>query len=183
MEHGTAQASDAESKMNSVERMGEYGSLPEEAPAEDPPPRPPPAPPPPAPDWPSDGRLEVTDLVLRYRPDLPQVLRGVSFAVASGEKVGIVGRTGSGKSSLLLALFRLVEPEAGRVTVAGADTRALGLRRLRRALAMIPQDPFLYSGSLRDNLARGRGRAGLSFGSQYSQTSVSHDPLPSPIFF
>jgi ATP-binding cassette subfamily C (CFTR/MRP) protein 1 len=148
MEHGTAQASEAESKMNSVERMLEYNAEPEEASLLTPPvaaaalPQ----------DWPAHGALTVEKLVLRYRPDLPPVLRGISFEVASGQKIGIVGRTGSGKSSLFLALFRMVEPLSGRVLLGGADTASLGLHPLRRAMAMIPQDPFMFGGSVRTNL-------------------------------
>ena len=89
--------------------------------------------------WPATGALCVEKLVLRYRPDLPPVLRGISFEVAPGEKIGIVGRTGSGKSSLFLALFRMVEPASGRVLLGGADTATIGLHPLRRAMAMIPQ--------------------------------------------
>jgi ATP-binding cassette subfamily C (CFTR/MRP) protein 1 len=134
--------------MNSVERMLEYGHEREEAPLDTsavvaaalPA------------DWPAHGALCVEKLVLRYRPELPPVLRGVSFEVASGQKVGIVGRTGSGKSSLFLALFRMVEPSAGRVLLGGADTATLGLHPLRRAMAMIPQDPFMFGGSVRTNL-------------------------------
>ena len=102
--------------------------------------------------WPATGALCVEKLVLRYRPDLPPVLRGISFEVAPGEKIGIVGRTGSGKSSLFLALFRMVEPASGRVLLGGADTATIGLHPLRRAMAMIPQDPFMFGGSVRTNL-------------------------------
>ncbi len=148
MEHGTAQASEAETKMNSVERMLEYDTQPEEASRETPPvvlatlPA----------GWPLAGSLSVEKLELRYRPELPHVLRGISFDVDAGQKVGIVGRTGSGKSSLFMALFRMVEPCGGRVVLGGADTRTLGLHTLRRAMAMIPQDPFMFGGSIRLNL-------------------------------
>jgi ATP-binding cassette subfamily C (CFTR/MRP) protein 1 len=86
---------------------------------------------------------------MRYRPHLPPVLRGVSFRVAHGEKVGVVGRTGAGKSSVLLALFRVVEAAAGRVLVDGVDAATLPLWRLRRAMAIIPQTPTLFAGTLR----------------------------------
>jgi ATP-binding cassette subfamily C (CFTR/MRP) protein 1 len=148
MEHGTAQASEAESKMNSVERMLEYGKEDEEASLETPPVA---AAALPA-AWPATGALAVEKLVLRYRAELPPVLRGISFEVASGEKIGIVGRTGSGKSSLFLALFRMVEPASGRVLLGGADTSTIGLHPLRRSMAMIPQDPFMFGGSVRTNL-------------------------------
>lgn len=91
-------------------------------------------------------------LVLRYRPGLPLVLKGVSFEVAPGEKVGLVGRTGSGKSSLLLALFRMVEPVSGRVLLDGMDIGTVGLTHLRSVMSIIPQDPFMFSGTVRHNL-------------------------------
>lgn len=148
MEHGTAQASEAETKMNSVERMLEYDAQPKEAPLDTPLvvaaalPQ----------GWPLTGDLSVEKLVLRYRPELPDVLCGVSFSVSSGQKIGIVGRTGSGKSSLFMALFRMVEPVSGRVLLSGQDTSLLGLHALRREMAMIPQDPFMFGGSIRLNL-------------------------------
>ena len=146
MERGTAQASDAESKMNSVERMGEYDRMPEEAPHELPTDAALP------PSWPASGALVVENLVVRYRPELPPVLRGVSFALETSQKLGIVGRTGSGKSSLVLALLRIVEPQSGRVLLEGVDVAKIGLARLRNAFAVIPQDPFVFAGSLRANL-------------------------------
>ena len=89
---------------------------------------------------------------VRYRPDLPLVLKGVSLEVRGGEKAGIVGRTGSGKSTLVSALFRLVEPCSGSLRIDGLDCLALGLADLRSRLAIIPQDPTLFSGTVRYNL-------------------------------
>ncbi|CAM9846341.1 unnamed protein product, partial [Heterosigma akashiwo] len=102
--------------------------------------------------WPGAGALEVKDLVLRYPGTERPVLRGLSFAVPAGARVGVVGRTGAGKTSLVLALFRLVEPAAGAIWLDGVDTGKLGLHDLRRALAAIPQDPVLFAGTLRTNL-------------------------------
>jgi ABC-type multidrug transport system fused ATPase/permease subunit len=96
--------------------------------------------------------IEFDDLCLRYRPELPLVLRGVSMRVVAGEKVGICGRTGAGKSSLMAALFRVCSFDSGRVLIDGVDVQRLKLRELRRGLAIIPQDPVLYSGTLRDNV-------------------------------
>jgi ABC-type multidrug transport system fused ATPase/permease subunit len=111
------------------------------------------APAPPA-AWPATGSIEFRDYRMRYRPGTPEVLHGVNFAVAGGEKVGIVGRTGSGKSSIMVSLFRLVDEacHSGRIAVDGVDIDTLGLARLRRELAIIPQDPTLFSGTLRTNL-------------------------------
>ncbi len=106
--------------------------------------------------WPSAGSVTFTDVVMRYKPQLPAVLRRVTFTVAGGEKVGVVGRTGAGKSSLLSCLFRIVEVQQGSVTVDGVDAAALPLWRLRRALAIIPQTPVLFSGTLRFNVDVGR---------------------------
>ncbi|NXA51711.1 MRP7 protein, partial [Nothocercus julius] len=103
-------------------------------------------------DWPSQGHVEFQEVVLAYRAGLPNALDGVSFALYPGEKVGIVGRTGSGKSTLFLALFRMMELKAGRILLDGVDSRLVGLKDLRSRLAIIPQDPFLFSGSIRENL-------------------------------
>ncbi|XP_069930768.1 ATP-binding cassette sub-family C member 10 isoform X2 [Oryctolagus cuniculus] len=102
--------------------------------------------------WLAQGSVEFQDVVLVYRPGLPHALDGVTFCVQPGEKLGIVGRTGSGKSSLLLVLFRLLEPSSGRVLLDGVDTRQLQLAELRSQLAIIPQEPFLFSGTVRENL-------------------------------
>nr|XP_028580133.1 multidrug resistance-associated protein 7 isoform X1 [Podarcis muralis]XP_028580134.1 multidrug resistance-associated protein 7 isoform X1 [Podarcis muralis]XP_028580135.1 multidrug resistance-associated protein 7 isoform X1 [Podarcis muralis]XP_028580136.1 multidrug resistance-associated protein 7 isoform X1 [Podarcis muralis]XP_028580137.1 multidrug resistance-associated protein 7 isoform X1 [Podarcis muralis]XP_028580138.1 multidrug resistance-associated protein 7 isoform X1 [Podarcis mu len=105
-----------------------------------------------SPDWPSQGHIEFQQVVLAYRPDLPNALDGVTFTIYSGEKVGIVGRTGSGKSTLFLALFRMVELKAGRILLDNIDSHSVGLKALRSKLAIIPQDPFLFSGTIRENL-------------------------------
>lgn len=89
---------------------------------------------------------------MRYRATLDPVLQRVSFKVQPGDKVGIVGRTGSGKSSLIVTLFRLVEPYEGAIMLDGVDLLQMGLTDLRSRLAAIPQDPVLFSGSLRGNL-------------------------------
>jgi ABC-type multidrug transport system fused ATPase/permease subunit len=102
--------------------------------------------------WPSKGALRFENLQLRYRPELPLVLHGVDMDVAGGEKVGICGRTGAGKSSLMIALFRICEFDAGIVYIDGINISKVKLVDLRRSLAIIPQDPVLYSGTLRENL-------------------------------
>ncbi|NWH86570.1 MRP7 protein, partial [Aegithalos caudatus] len=103
-------------------------------------------------DWPSKGLVEFQQVVLAYRAGLPNALNGVSFTVYPGEKLGIVGRTGSGKSTLFLALFRMVEMKSGQILLDGVDSQLVGLEELRSRLAIIPQDPFLFSGSIRENL-------------------------------
>ncbi|NXY47604.1 MRP7 protein, partial [Ceuthmochares aereus] len=103
-------------------------------------------------DWPSQGLVEFQQVVLAYRAGLPNALDGVNFTVYPGEKVGIVGRTGSGKSTLFLALFRMLELKSGRILLDGVDSKLVGLEELRSRLAIIPQDPFLFSGSIRENL-------------------------------
>ncbi|KAM7318619.1 hypothetical protein ACRRTK_021731 [Alexandromys fortis] len=102
--------------------------------------------------WLTRGSVEFQDVVLVYRPGLPNALDRVTFRVEPGEKLGIVGRTGSGKSSLFSVLFRLLEPSAGRVLLDGVDTSQLELAELRSQLAVIPQEPFLFSGTVRENL-------------------------------
>ncbi|NWV84549.1 MRP7 protein, partial [Dasyornis broadbenti] len=103
-------------------------------------------------DWPSRGLVEFQQVVMAYRAGLPNALDGVSFTVYPGEKLGIVGRTGSGKSTLFLALFRMVELKSGQILLDGVDSQLVGLEELRSRLAIIPQDPFLFSGSIRENL-------------------------------
>ncbi|KAM3623239.1 uncharacterized protein V6R79_008886 [Siganus canaliculatus] len=102
--------------------------------------------------WPEQGWLEFRAVVLAYREGLPNALDGVSLVVRPGEKVGIVGRTGSGKSTLFLALFRMVELNQGQILLDGLDISTVGLAQLRSRLAIIPQDPFLFSGTIRENL-------------------------------
>ena len=102
--------------------------------------------------WPTEGRLEVEGLVVRYAPDLPPVLKGLSFTIAKNQRIGVVGRTGAGKSSLTLALFRFLEASAGSIHIDGLDISKIGLHDLRSRLAIIPQDPVLFSGTLRSNL-------------------------------
>ncbi|XP_051528611.1 ATP-binding cassette sub-family C member 10-like isoform X2 [Myxocyprinus asiaticus] len=102
--------------------------------------------------WPEQGRVEFIGAVLAYRPGLPNALDGVNLEVLPGERVGIVGRTGSGKSSLFLALFRMVELNQGQILLDGVDISSVRLSHLRSKLAIIPQDPFLFSSSVRENL-------------------------------
>ncbi|XP_033985639.1 multidrug resistance-associated protein 7 isoform X2 [Trematomus bernacchii] len=104
------------------------------------------------PAWPHQGGLELHNVALSYREGLPNALDGVSMVVRPGEKLGIVGRTGSGKSTLFLALFRMVELDQGHILLDGLDISTVGLDQLRSRLAIIPQDPFLFSGSIRENL-------------------------------
>ncbi|KAK9267442.1 hypothetical protein L1049_009868 [Liquidambar formosana] len=139
------QASRAENSLNAVERVGTYIDLPSEAPTIIESNRPPPG-------WPLLGSIKFEDVVLRYRPELPPVLHGLSFMISPSEKVGIVGRTGAGKSSMLNALFRIVELEKGRILIDDCDISKFGLTDLRKFLSIIPQSPVLFSGTVRFNL-------------------------------
>ncbi|KAJ3220874.1 hypothetical protein HK099_003938 [Clydaea vesicula] len=135
---------DIESQIISVERIKEYMELPNEAPFKIEgvnPPR----------DWPN-GKIEFKKYGCRYREGLDLVLKEVDFQVMPREKIGIVGRTGAGKSSLTVALFRLIEPSMGTIVIDGVDIRILGLHDLRSRLTIIPQDPFVFSGTIRENL-------------------------------
>jgi ABC-type multidrug transport system fused ATPase/permease subunit len=128
--------------MNAAERIIEYANLPTESlDGADPPAA-----------WPSEGRLEVNDLVVGYAPDLPPVLKGLTFRVERNERIGVVGRTGAGKSSLTLALFRFLEAREGSIHIDGLDISKIKLHALRSRLAIIPQDPVLFSGTIRSNL-------------------------------
>lgn len=102
--------------------------------------------------WPKKGHLVFRDVCVRYDPSLPWALNGVSFQLLPGDKVVVVGRKGSGKSTLLLALFRLVEAARGQILVDDVDVATLPLHQLRRGLSIVPQNPLMYSGTVRSNL-------------------------------
>ena len=90
---------------------------------------------------------------MRYQPELPLVLKNISLEIKGKEKIGIVGRTGAGKSSIIQALFRIVEPEEGSVyEINGSDALRLGLHTLRQSISVIPQTPFLFKGSIKSNI-------------------------------
>lgn len=102
--------------------------------------------------WPSKGRIELQELKLRYRPNAPLVLKGITCTFKEGSRVGVVGRTGSGKTTLISALFRLVEPASGKIYIDGLDITSIGLKDLRMKLSIIPQEPTLFRGSVRTNM-------------------------------
>ncbi|XP_030369087.1 multidrug resistance-associated protein 1-like isoform X1 [Scaptodrosophila lebanonensis] len=138
--------SDIETNIVSVERIKEYGESKQEAAWELEKDKSM------SKNWPEEGCVSFENLKVRYREGLDLVLHGVTFHVGGGEKIGIVGRTGSGKSSLMLSMFRIIEASEGRILIDGTDIASLGLHMLRSRLSIIPQDPVLFSGSLRINL-------------------------------
>ena len=89
---------------------------------------------------------------VRYRPNTPLVLKGITVSIHGGEKVGVVGRTGSGKSTLVQVFFRLVEPSGGKIIVDGIDIGKIGLHDLRSRFGIIPQEPVLFEGTVRSNI-------------------------------
>ncbi|XP_075034070.1 ATP-binding cassette sub-family C member 3 isoform X2 [Mixophyes fleayi] len=137
--------SDLETNIVAVERVKEYSETETEASwtIED---KKPPA------GWPSNGEVVLSNYSVRYRPGLDLVLKNLSLNVKGGEKVGIVGRTGAGKSSMTLCLFRILEAAEGIITIDGINISEIGLHDLRSMLTIIPQDPVLFSGTLRMNL-------------------------------
>uniref|UniRef100_A0A1X7UX79 ABC-type glutathione-S-conjugate transporter n=1 Tax=Amphimedon queenslandica TaxID=400682 RepID=A0A1X7UX79_AMPQE len=137
--------SDLESSLVSVERIKEYLDLPSEAPEIIHDNRP-------DPNWPEDGSIQFNKYATRYRPGLDLVLKNISCYIPGGQKVGIVGRTGAGKSSLTISLFRIIEADKGSISIDGIDISMIGLSDLRSQLTIIPQDPLLFSGTLRFNL-------------------------------
>lgn len=134
-----------EQNMNSVERVKEYLDVDQEARAVIPETRP-------SGNWPSQGAIEFINYSTRYRSGLEPVLKNVTFSVRPGERVGIVGRTGAGKSSLALALFRGLEAEDGKILIDNVDIGLIGLQDLRESITMVPQDPTLFTGTIRSNL-------------------------------
>ncbi len=140
------QVADAANNMNSVERLHEYTTeIPQEAPAETtgfelPA------------NWPARSHISFRDVEMRYREGLPLVLHGLSIDVRPGERLGIVGRTGAGKSSIMAALFRMVELSGGSIWIDDIDISTVGLRDLRSRMSIIPQDPTLFRGTVRSNL-------------------------------
>ncbi|PVG03230.1 P-loop containing nucleoside triphosphate hydrolase protein [Serendipita vermifera] len=140
------QTAEVENDMNSAERILHYANeIEQEPPSQRPEHKPPP-------EWPQRGEIQIQNISLRYRPGLPIVLKGISLDIKGGEKIGIIGRTGSGKSSLMACMFRLVELSEGKIMVDGIDISQLGLDDLRSKIAIIPQDPLLFSGTMRTNL-------------------------------
>lgn len=136
---------EAQQNMNSVERVKEYLEVDQEAEAVVVDKRPPSG-------WPTKGAVKFVSYSTRYRPDLDFVLKDVTFSVLPGERVGIVGRTGAGKSSLALALFRGLEAEQGQIIIDGVDIGRIGLQDLRENITIVPQDPTLFTGTIRSNL-------------------------------
>ncbi|KAI0433041.1 multidrug resistance-associated protein, partial [Xylaria sp. FL1042] len=134
-----------EQNMNSVERVKEYLDVEQEPPAINEKNRPPN-------NWPAHGSVEFIGYSTRYRKELDPVLRNVTFKIEPREKVGIVGRTGAGKSSLTLAIFRALEAETGKILIDDVDIGLIGLKDLRQAITIVPQDPTLFTGSIRTNL-------------------------------
>ncbi|KAK9456564.1 P-loop containing nucleoside triphosphate hydrolase protein [Dipodascopsis uninucleata] len=134
-----------EMNMNSIERIDEYLYIDQEADQIVPENRPPPG-------WPKKGAISVDNLSLRYAPGLPKVIKDVSFNVKPTHKIGIVGRTGAGKSTIASAFFRFLEAETGKIVIDGIDISKIGLYDLRSSITIIPQDPTLFTGTVRSNL-------------------------------
>ncbi|XP_076194947.1 ATP-binding cassette sub-family C member 2 isoform X3 [Aptenodytes patagonicus] len=137
-------SSELETNIVAVERVHEYTKVKNEAPwvTEKRPPR----------GWPSKGEIQFIDYKVRYRPELELVLQGITCNIGSTEKVGVVGRTGAGKSSLTNCLFRVLEAAGGTIIIDEVDIATIGLHDLRQNLTIIPQDPVLFTGTLRMNL-------------------------------
>ncbi|KAI3323118.1 ATP-binding cassette transporter protein [Xylariaceae sp. AK1471] len=144
LQFAVRQLAEVENGMNAVERLLHYGTqLEEEAPEHTVDVRP---------SWPEKGEIVFDNVEMRYRANLPLVLKGLSIHVKGGERIGIVGRTGAGKSSIMSTLFRIVEISGGHITIDGIDISTIGLYDLRSRLAIIPQDPTLFRGTVRSNL-------------------------------
>ncbi|XP_068605615.1 multidrug resistance-associated protein 1 [Brachionichthys hirsutus] len=138
-------SSDVETNIVAVEKVKEYSDTEKEAEWKHTPSRLPPA-------WPTDGCIDFRGFSLRYHSNLEPAICDITINIKGGEKVGIVGRTGAGKSSLTLGLFRIIEANEGHIFIDGVDIAQLGLHELRSRITIIPQDPVLFSGTLRMNL-------------------------------
>ncbi|CAF2747057.1 unnamed protein product [Rotaria sp. Silwood2] len=138
-------ASDIETNIVSVERVNEYTALKPEAPWEISNKKPPP-------DWPNTGEIQINNLSIRYRENLELVLQDITVNIQSGEKIGIIGRTGSGKSSFCIALFRIIEPANGEIIIDNVDIRHIGLHDVRSRITIIPQDAVIFAGTVRFNV-------------------------------
>ncbi|XP_020553867.1 ABC transporter C family member 3 isoform X2 [Sesamum indicum] len=134
-----------ENRIISVERILQYTSIPIEPPLVVESNRP-------ESHWPIHGEVNIQDLQVRYAPHMPFVLRGLTCTFFGGKKTGIVGRTGSGKSTLIQTLFRIVEPTVGQILIDGVNISSIGLHDLRSRLSIIPQDPTMFEGTVRSNL-------------------------------
>ncbi|XP_038682857.1 ABC transporter C family member 14-like [Tripterygium wilfordii] len=134
-----------ENKMVSVERVKQFTKIPAEAEWELKERQP-------LPSWPAHGNVDLENLQVRYRPNTPLVLKGITLRIHGGEKIGVVGRTGSGKSTLVQVFFRLVEPSGGSIIVDGIDICTLGLHDLRSRFGIISQEPVLFEGTVRSNV-------------------------------
>ncbi|KAL0104962.1 hypothetical protein PUN28_016536 [Cardiocondyla obscurior] len=145
LQYGIKQSTETMSLMISVERVLQYTNIPQESQitSDDPPP----------PTWPSQGRLILKDVSMKYHKDDSPVLKNLNVSIEPGWKVGVVGRTGAGKSSLISALFRLFnEGLEGEIKIDGRDTSTVSLSELRNKISIIPQEPVLFSETLRYNL-------------------------------
>ena len=134
--------SNFEQKAVSTERIIEYMNLPQEPAAI--------VEPGPRESWPESGAIEISDLEIKYAPELPTILKGISLNIPGKQKVGVVGKTGCGKSTLASAFFRFVEPTSGSIKIDGVNISSLGLEQLRSRLTIVPQDPVILSGVLRE---------------------------------
>lgn len=142
------QTVEVETNIVSVERVLEYARLKSEAPEVIHRSRPPIS-------WPASGAVHFNNYSTRYREGLELVLKNINLDIKPHEKIGVVGRTGAGKSSLTLALFRIIEAAEGNISIDSLNTSTIGLLDLRRRLAIIPQDAALFEGTIRDNLDPG----------------------------
>ncbi|XP_025200376.1 probable multidrug resistance-associated protein lethal(2)03659, partial [Melanaphis sacchari] len=145
LQWGIRQLAELDNQMTSVERVVEYTNIPQEAALESPVDKKPPK------EWPDKGQIAFENFYLRYSSDTEHVLKNLNIQIQAMEKIGIVGRTGAGKSSLIAALFRLAFNE-GNITIDGIEIHEIGLHDLRFKISIIPQEPVLFSGSMRKNL-------------------------------
>ena len=161
---------EVETNIVSVERVLEYARLPSEAPDVISKHRP-------KFSWPGQGAVDFRNYSARYRPGLDLILKNINLNIKSHEKIGVVGRTGAGKSSLTLALFRIIEPDAGNISIDDLNTSTIGLLDLRGRLAIIPQDAALFEGTIRDNLDPGHIHDDTELWSVLGESTAGYDDV------
>ncbi|CAI6285620.1 unnamed protein product [Periconia digitata] len=170
LQFGARQMTEVENNMNATERVHYYVTQLEQEEPKEPPPHVV------SETWPDKGEIIFRDIHMRYREGLPLVLKDFNLHIMGGERIGIIGRTGAGKSSVLNALFRMVNLSSGTISVDGIDITDISLKTLRSRISIIPQDPVLFRGTIRSNLDPFNQHSDHELWNVLRQVSVTSNP-------